>query len=59
MIELLIFVGLVICLVQIIRLIFSDCDLHLQWYCKFGRKLGKPSFCQDTHTMIQKLWSDA
>lgn len=39
MIELLFFVGLIICLVQIIRLVFSDCDLHLQWYCKFGREL--------------------
>ena len=33
--------GIVVCLlVQILRLVFTDCDLQLQWAEKFGKSTG-------------------
>ncbi|XP_063425597.1 dehydrogenase/reductase SDR family member 7-like [Mytilus trossulus] len=36
MFDLLVVFGVALFFIQIIRIFFSDCDLHLQWYCKFG-----------------------
>ncbi|XP_076099466.1 dehydrogenase/reductase SDR family member 7-like isoform X3 [Mytilus galloprovincialis] len=36
MFDLLVVFGVALLFIQIIRILLSDCDLHLQWYCKFG-----------------------
>ncbi|XP_063427122.1 dehydrogenase/reductase SDR family member 7-like [Mytilus trossulus] len=36
MFDLLVVFGVAFLFIQIIRILLSGCDLHLQWYCKFG-----------------------
>ena len=43
-------------LVQLTRLVFADCDLHLQWYSLFGKKPGNwqvhsLNICEHVHSM--------